>query len=102
MDLIEINGDLFDIAGRLKEIDSRYTVCRNVKLNRFEIYADGVLQIAVPFDRLDARTVELVRSTRLENVGRLLEQINSDNERLEKASQISRRNELLARVEDAL
>ena len=102
MDLIEIKGDLFDIAGRLKEIDSRYTVCRNVKLNRFEIHADGVLQIAVPFDRLDARTVELVRSTRLENVGRLLEQINSDNERLEKASQISRRNELLARVEDAL
>lgn len=102
MNLIEINGDLFDIAGRLKEIDSRYTVCRNVKLNRFEIYADGVLQIAVPFDRLDARTLELVRSTRLENAERLMEQIDQDNARLEKSLQKSRQDKLLARVEDAL
>ena len=81
--LERIDTDLFDISNRLKEIDESYVVFRNKKLHRFEIYANGVLQIAVPFDRLDARTLKLARETRLENMQRLIERIDAENARLD-------------------
>lgn len=81
--LERIDTDLFDIANRLKEIDENYVVYRNKKLHRFEIHANGVLQIAVPFDRLDARTLTLARETRLENMARLIARIDKENERLD-------------------
>lgn len=77
--LERIDGDLFDIATRLKEIDERYEVFRNRKLHRFEIHANGVLQIAVPYERLDARTIRLARETRLENMRALISRIDRQN-----------------------
>lgn len=79
MRLERIEHDLFDIASRLKEVDERYELFFNKSLNRYEIFANGVLQIAVPFDRLDARTVEFARKTRLENLQKLLESIDREN-----------------------
>ena len=81
--LERIDGDLYDIVTRLKEIDERYVVFRNKRLHRFEIHADGVLQIAVPYDRLDVRTLRLARETRLENMARLIERIDRENARLD-------------------
>ena len=81
--LEKIQSDLFEIATRLKEIDDRYELFRNKKLGRFEIYAQGVLQIAVPFDRLDARTLKLARETRLENMQKLIKSIEKENARLD-------------------
>ena len=89
--LREIDEDLFDIAHRLREIDDRYRVYRNLKLNRFEIHANGVLQIAAPFDRLDARTLQLVRSTRLENAENIIKEMDAHNSRL-KAEEDRRKN----------
>ncbi len=80
--LMKISADVLDIAARLKEIDPRYEVYRNLKLHRFEIYADGVLQIAVPFGRLDGRTLELVRETRAERAEELLSRLDAQNARL--------------------
>ena len=97
-----IENDLFDIAKRLKEVDERYLLYRNAKLNRFEIYADGALQIAVPYDELDARTVELARRTRLEFVGRIIKEIDENNEKLERTRQKENRDKILARAEEAL
>lgn len=85
--LERIYSDLFDIATRLKEIDDRYELFRNRKLGRFEIYAQGVLQIAVPFDRLDARTLRLARETRLENMQKLIDSIEKENARLDALKQ---------------
>ncbi len=79
MRLERIEHDLFDIASRLKEVDERYELFFNKSLNRYEIFANGVLQIAVPFDRLDARTVEFARKTRLENLQKLVESIDREN-----------------------
>ena len=101
-ELVRIDGDLFDISGRIREIDERYVIYRNKRLNRFEIHADGVLQIAVPFDRLDARTVELVRSTRLENASKLIAQMDAHNANLKRDREKDVQNELIARVEDVL
>ena len=77
--LERIEHDLFDIASRLKEVDERYELYFNKSLGRYEIFANGVLQIAVPFDRLDARTVEFARKTRLENLQKLIENIDREN-----------------------
>ena len=56
--LIKVRDDLYDIARRIKEVDDRYELYYNARLDRYEIHADGALQIAVPFKRPDARTVE--------------------------------------------
>ena len=81
--LERIDGDLYDITTRLKEIDERYEVFRNRKLHRFEIRANGVLQIAVPYERLDERTIRLARETRLENMQSLISRIDKQNSALD-------------------
>lgn len=103
MDRLEkINEDLFDIAHRLKEIDGRYELYRNRKSGRFEIYADGALQIAVPFPRLDARTIELAASTRLEHAHKILAQIEDDNARLQRAAEKAAREKIMEKAENVL
>ena len=97
--LERVENDLFDIASRLKEIDENYVVFRNKKLHRFEIHAHGVLQIAVPFDRLDARTLALARETRLENMARLIARIDKENERLDAAKRRQIIEDCLAKAE---
>ena len=101
-ELTRIDEDLFDIASRLREINPRYVLYRNRKLNRFEIHANGALQIVVPFARLDARTLELVRSTRLEYADRLMRDIDSDNEKLRRQNVATARERIMEEVEQAL
>lgn len=100
--LEEIEEDLFDIARRLKEIDSRYRVYRNRKANRFEIYANGALQLATPFDRLDARTLELVKKTRLEYLNCLIDEIDKTNAQLQRDRDFAARARIITEVEKAL
>ena len=100
--LREIREDLFDIAHRLREIDTRYRLYRNLKLSRFEIHANGVLQLAAPFDRLDARTLELVRSTRLEYADRLVKEMDKHNGDLEAAKEKRTRERILTEGEKAI
>ena len=100
--LRKINSDLFDIASRLKEIDDRYELYRNLTLNRFEIYANGALQIAVPFARLDARTLDLARSTRMEYALKLIENIDKENAALQRKYSGDARDKIMGEVEKAL
>lgn len=97
--LQKIEGDLFDIADRLKGIDERYVLYFNKKLCRFEIHANGVLQLAVPFDRLDARTLVFARETRLENMKKLVERMDKENERLDKLKRQKIIDDCLAKAE---
>lgn len=82
-ELVKIDNDLFCIAERLKQIDDRYELFFNGRLNRFEVYANGALQIAAPFDRLDCRLLSLVRETRMERLDALLADIDKNNSRLD-------------------
>ncbi|MDE6060736.1 MAG: hypothetical protein K2G31_04635 [Clostridia bacterium] len=101
-ELREIKEDLFDIARRLREIDERYVLYRNLRLNRFEIHANGALQIVVPFAELDARTLELARSTRLEYADRLMRRLDEENDRLHRAESEAKRTRILEEVERTL
>lgn len=99
MELQKIERDLFGIAKRLKSIDRRYELFFNRKKNRYEIYANGAMQMALPFERLDARTLTYARKTRLENLEEIIAEIEEENARLEIQKTIEARDKILAAEE---
>ena len=82
--LVKIEKDLFSIADRLKEIDGRYEVYRNTLAHRFEVYVEKALQFVVPFQKLDARTLEFARKTRIERAEKIIKEMDEINARIEK------------------
>lgn len=84
MELKRIYDDLFHISKRLKSIDKTYVLYFNRKLKRFEIYARGAMQMALPFDKLDTRTLEYARKTRIENIENMIREIEANNEKIQK------------------
>lgn len=82
----EIKNDLFDIVKKIKEINPRYRVFRNIVKHRYEIYfQNGVnltLELVVPFDKLDYRTVNLINKTKVENADEIFDEIEKSNEKL--------------------
>lgn len=99
MELQRIRHDLFGIAKRLKSIDRRYELFFNRKKNRYEIYANGAMQMALPFERLDARTLMYARKTRLENLEKIIAEIEEENARLEIQKTRETRDKILAAEE---
>ncbi|HAT83715.1 MAG TPA: hypothetical protein DEF02_04080 [Clostridiales bacterium] len=99
MELQRIRHDLFGIAKRLKSIDRRYELFFNRKKNRYEIYANGAMQMALPFERLDARTLAYARKTRLENLEKIIAEIEEENARLEIQKTRETRDKILAAEE---
>ncbi|HCH92460.1 MAG TPA: hypothetical protein DE061_02080 [Clostridiales bacterium] len=99
MELQRIRHDLFGIAKRLKSIDRRYELFFNRKKNRYEIYANGAMQMALPFERLDARTLTYARKTRLENLEKIIAEIEEENARLEIQKTRETRDKILAAEE---
>lgn len=99
MELQRIRHDLFGIAKRLKSIDRRYELFFNRKKNRYEIYANGAMQMTLPFERLDARTLTYARKTRLENLEKIIAEIEEENARLEIQKTRETRDKILAAEE---
>lgn len=83
-----IENDLFDIASRLKEIDPAYFIAREHKHGRFELHVKGqrggTLALALPFERLDERTLRFARKTRAERAADLIKEAEEHNLRLER------------------
>lgn len=102
MELVKVLDDLYHIARRLKDIDERYELCFNRKLKRFEVYANGAMQVALPFDRLDVRALDYVRKTRLENLNVVLEEIEKNNARIDALNQKKARENAFAQMEESL
>lgn len=85
--LIEIKSDVFDIADRLKSIDGRYRLYYNTIAHRYEVYTlepRPTLQVVLPFSPPDARCLEHVRKTRAERIAALIQEIERENERIER------------------
>lgn len=82
---IRITNDLYSIAERLKEIDDGYFILYNKKSGRYEVHSSkqhhDTYCLAVPYDCLDARTVELVKSTRREYMDNILNEIERNNKK---------------------
>lgn len=83
---LEKVGDQFGVSRRLKEIDPTYEVYYNKKMKRYEVYggktSKKVLQIVSPFETLDARLVAYARKTRVENLNKIITEMDKQNELL--------------------
>jgi hypothetical protein len=86
MNKSKLNGDLYDIANRIKSIDDSYFIVRDLKHKRFEIHnkkkKGDSLCVVIPYDRLDARTLVLASLTRVERLKEIVGEIESHNCRL--------------------
>ena len=84
----EVKGDLYSIADRLKEIDDGYFIFYSYKNKRYEVHNSNqrgqTLSLILPYPVLDERAVRLVRKTRVERVKSLIEEMDRENERLER------------------
>ena len=98
----EVMCDLYDIADRIKAIDPDYFVFYSYVRHRYEIHVrgqrGGTLALVVPYDRLDERTVRLVRRTRRERADEYLKEIERENARLER---LKREREVKRAAKDA-
>lgn len=83
--LIEITQDAFDIAKRIREIDYSYRIFYNKNKGRFELHGgkeQGFI-LALPFERLDARTEDYVRKTRIERLRQVFAELEEENAKAE-------------------
>ena len=99
-----VTCDLFCVVSRLKSINSKYHVFYNSVQNAWEIHNSCnptvlTLQIRVPFDILDERTLEHIWITRVENAFELEEEISVHNNMLEKSA-CRRMYEEVMKIED--
>lgn len=64
-----VSESVHDIPWRVRAINDRYRIYYNKIKSRYELHAQGAypsLQLVLPYDRLDARTVDYVNRTRIE------------------------------------
>lgn len=85
---IKILTNVYFIPERLREIDPNYFVLRDLERGIFEIHnsgqKDNTYCLSIPYSELDARALELVRKTRIENISKLIKEMDLENERLQK------------------
>lgn len=82
-----IESDLFNISKRIKSIDKKYFVVFNKAKQKFEVHYKrnkNTYELTIPYETLDARAVEFVRKTRMQNKQKIFEEIEKSNAELEK------------------
>lgn len=102
--LIEIHNDLFDIASRLKSVNENYRLYYNKIAERYEVHnclqRPSTLAFVVPYDQLDARTVEYARFSSVQNAENVFKDIEATNEKLEKQTREHSVEKLLEKMEE--
>ena len=86
MERLLIKSDLFNITKRIKQIDKKYFIVFNKKTKKFEVHYkrnSSTLELVLPFDRLDKRTLDFVLKTKMENKQKLIEEMERNNQKLE-------------------
>lgn len=85
---VAIQSDTFYISQRLKEIDESYFIIYNFEREKFEIHSSSQVGstycLTVPYNVLDERTLDLVRKTQAVNVDKIVQEIDFENEKLQK------------------
>ncbi len=82
-----VEGDLYDVAERIKAIAPYYFVVFNEKTRKYELHSDRERPTKIlvfPFEKLDQRCIEHTVMTRVENFDRIIEEMEKHNEKLER------------------
>ena len=97
-----IKNDMFNISNRLKAIDSNYCVSFNTKTKKYEIYYkrgfDFELELVLPFDFLDSRTLRKVIESRVEKMAEIIKAMEEENMRIEEQNNKALKEELISRT----
>ncbi|HKL74390.1 MAG TPA: hypothetical protein VJ903_05840 [Clostridia bacterium] len=80
--LIKITNDLYDIATRIKEIDSRYQIFYDTASSLYKLYLGEKSQLNFPYPNLDVRALDYAYETRIENLDKIIEKIDRHNEKV--------------------
>lgn len=99
---IAVTSDALDIVKRLKEIDEDYFVMLNRATQRFEVHVRGqeqTLGCELPYDTLDARTIEYVKEHRAARIREIMRRMELQEAAIE-AENRRRLNELHERAAD--
>jgi len=85
---IKVENDLHRIADRIKQINPKFLIFRNMATGRVEVHSSPrpcakSLEFIVPFDFLDERTLEHARKTKIENVDALENEFAACNAEIE-------------------
>ncbi len=78
---------MFGVARQIKSIDDGYFLFLNYRTGKFEVHnrhcSPSTLCLVLPYETLDARTVDRVRYTRAERIKQLLAEAERNNSALE-------------------
>jgi len=90
----KISNDLHNIAKRIKQVNSRYEIFRNMVTGKVEVHTSTrpcakSLEFIVPFAELDERTLEYAQKTRVENADALEQEHTKANAELEASAKQS-------------
>lgn len=77
--MTKVTHDPFDIVNRIKKINPRYVVYWNDAREKFEVRTGKIYAFTVPYDTLDARTLDYARKTRIENIDAIEREIEKQN-----------------------
>lgn len=103
--LVRIYNDVFDIAARLKEIDGAYYPVYNLTKKRYEVHREGMkvsLQVVIPYNSLDKRTLDRVRETRIEYAEKMIREMDEENERKREREEKSQKSEAEQKAKELL
>jgi hypothetical protein len=91
--MIQINGDVYNIAKRIKNIDRNYYVVFNTSKQKFEVHnssqSGSSYCLTLPHNQLDERALNFVHQTKSANIDEILEQIENNNNLKESAIRTS-------------
>lgn len=86
--LIRIESNVYDIPQRLREIDPNYYVVLNTDTQKYEVHHSkqigGTLCLNLPFDELDSRTIDYVKSHDIKYAKQIFEEIDMHNAVIER------------------
>lgn len=105
MERLLIKSDLFNITKRIKQIDKKYFIVFNKKTKKFEVHYkrnSSTLELVLPFDRLDKRTLDFVLKTKMENKQKLIEEMERNNQKLEDEKNSNMLNETTYKAKEML
>ncbi len=98
-------NDTFNIAKRLKQIDKNYLLVRNKKKKRFELWYNTCipkLELVFKFNKIDNRMIDYVNQTRIENLEKIIKQMDIENEKIKQKQIKNAKEECLDRISEVV
>ena len=112
---ILVKSDTYNVCNRIKKFDSSYRLVFDTVSNMYEIYSTNLHSVVelisgvplsyvlkIPYQQLDERTIKCLYETSTNNIERIIKDIESNNQKIERESDVKLKNESLMLAENRL